>query len=160
MMMSQSEQRMGLPRESWFSRHRISVEEYYRMGEAEILPPDARVELIDGEVIDMAAIGPSHAAVTNDLLSVLLSAVNGKGLVRGQAPIHLNDQSEPQPDVVIARLRPGNYRDAHPGPSDILLLIEVSDTTLRFDREVKVPVYAQAGVPEVWIVDLNGRKVQ
>ncbi|HTQ37266.1 MAG TPA: Uma2 family endonuclease [Steroidobacteraceae bacterium] len=144
--------------ESLPRRHRITVDEYYRMAEVGLLAPDARVELIDGEIIDMAPIGVDHSSVVGHLEDLFHEAVGRHGLVRAQSVVRLDRRSEPQPDIAVLVRRADYYRRAHPTPADVLLLIEVSDSTLRYDRDVKVPLYARHGIPEVWIVDLrNGQ---
>ncbi len=137
-------------------RHRFTVEDYYRMADAGLLGHDERVELIEGEVIDMAAIGSRHAACVNRLNELFMTRLAGRAVVGVQNPVRLTDLSEPQPDVAVLRQRPDFYAGAHPGPADILLVVEVADTTLAWDRNVKVPLYGRAGIPEVWVVDLDG----
>ena len=143
-----------------FPRHRINVDEYYRMTEVGLLAPEARVELIDGEVFDMAPIGSRHASVVDALNRLLGSTVGARALVAVQRPVRLDVRSEPQPDIALLKPRADFYNAAHPGPSDVLLLIEVSDTTLHYDRDVKLPLYASHAVPEVWLIDLKGRQLQ
>ncbi|MGI9034274.1 MAG: Uma2 family endonuclease [Acidimicrobiales bacterium] len=135
-------------------RYRFSVDEYHRMGEAGVFEPDARVELIDGEVIEMSPIGSRHAGCVNRVTRLFVRAVGDDAVVVIQNPVILSELSEPQPDLVLARPRDDFYASGHPTPADILLAMEVSDTSLAFDTRVKVPLYAAAGVPEVWIVDL------
>jgi Uma2 family endonuclease len=142
------------------SRHRFSVEAYYRMAECGILPRDARVELLDGEIVEMAPIGDRHAACVDWLTHALATAVARRAIVRVQNPIRLGPRSEPQPDLALLRYRDDFYRAGHPGPSDVLLVIEVGDTSVDFDREVKTPLYAAAGIPEVWIVDLLAERIE
>ena len=139
------------------TRHRITVGEYFRMGEAGVLGPDARCELIEGEIIDMPPIGPPHASKTNRLAGLLAEAVHGKAIVSVQNPIVLGDLSVPQPDLALLRYQDTYYAEAHPGPADIVLLIEVADTSLAHDRDTKLPLYARFQIPEVWIVDIPGR---
>jgi len=139
------------------ARHPITVREYVRMGEARVLGPDVRCELIEGEIIDMSPIGPPHASTTNRLAELLFDAVGGKAIVSAQNPVVLGDLSAPQPDLALLRHRDDYYAQAHPGPADILLLIEVADTSLAYDRDTKLPLYARFQVPEVWIVDIAGR---
>lgn len=139
--------------------HRLSVRDYYRMAEAGILPPDARVELIEGEVLDMTPIGSRHNGCVNRLADALFRAVAQRGVVQVQGPLRLDNHSEPQPDLAVLRPRADFYARAHPVPADVLLIIEVADTTLPFDRDVKLPLYARAGITEVWLVDLEGRRV-
>jgi Uma2 family endonuclease len=140
-------------------RHRLSVHDYRRMGEAGVFEPDARVELIEGEVIDMAPIGTRHAAMVTRL-GRLLRAAEDEAIVRVQNPIRLDDFSEPEPDLALVRHRDDFYAAAHPEAEDILLLIEVTDTSARYDREIKLPLYARHGVGEVWIVELEARLVR
>ena len=139
------------------SRHPITVGEYFRMGEAGILNPDARCELIEGEIIDMAPIGPSHAGKINRLVDLLATAARGKAIVSAQNPVVLGDLSAPQPDLALLRYRDDYYAQVHPGPSDVLLLIEIADTSLAHDRDTKLPLYARFDIPEVWIIDIPGR---
>jgi Uma2 family endonuclease len=140
-------------------RHRLTVSEYLRMGEARILAPDARVELIEGEIFDMAPIGSLHAGTVTRLGRMLERAVGDTALVYIQNPVALSNYSAPQPDLALLRPREDFYTASHPRPADVLLMIEVADTTLRDDREVKAPLYAAHGVPEYWIVDLEGKGV-
>lgn len=136
-------------------QHRLTVDEYYRMSEAGVLPPQARVELIEGMVVDMAPMRSAHASVVARLNARLSAAVGAAALVWCQLPVRLGTHSEPEPDLMLLKPRADFYADAHPTPADVLLLIEVSDTTARYDREIKLPLYAQHGVQEVWIVDLD-----
>ncbi len=142
------------------SRHLITVKVYHKMGEVGIFAHDERVELIEGEVIDMAPIGREHAGTVNKLTNLLAHALHGRAIVAAQNPVVLGDHSEPQPDLAVLRMREDYYSKAHPGPADILLLIEVADTTVRYDREVKVPLYARHGIPEVWLIDLKERRLE
>ncbi len=139
------------------TRHRLTVADYYRMGEAGVFAPNARVELIEGEVIDMAPIGTRHAATVARLNRAASMAVGTKAIVSVQNPLRLGELSEPEPDLMLLKPRADFYADAHPTAADVLLLIEVADTSARYDREIKLPLYARHGVPEVWIVDLEAR---
>ncbi len=141
-------------------RRKLSAEQFERMGQTGILGPDARVELIEGEMIEMAPIGSRHAAAVDFLSMHFARAVGDAALVRTQNPLRLSDDSEPQPDLVLLRPKGDRYRTGHPRPEDVLLLIEVADTTLAFDRETKLPLYAKHGVPEVWILDLDTRQLE
>jgi Uma2 family endonuclease len=125
------------------------------MGELGLFPPEARTELIEGEIIDVAPPRSRHASVLAQLTELLIQAVRGAAIVRGQSPVRLSELSEPQPDLVVVRWREDRYRTNHPVASDALLAIEVSLTTWRYDRQIKIPLYARHGVPEVWIVDLS-----
>lgn len=129
------------------------------MAEVGLLAPDSRVELIEGEIIDMAPIGSPHASVVTRLNHLLVQAVGERALVSVQLPVRLTPQSEPQPDLAVLKPRADFYRPGHPTPADVLLLIEVSHTTLRYDRNIKVPLYARHGIPEVWLIDLENGKM-
>jgi Uma2 family endonuclease len=139
-------------------RRRFTVHDYHRMGEAGILHEDDRVELIEGEIVEMAAIGTRHFACVNGLTRLLVRGVGDAAIVSVQNPVRLDEHTEPQPDLAVLRVR--DYRESLPTPEDALLLIEVSDTTLSYDRGVKLPLYARAGIQEVWIVDLIGGVVE
>jgi Uma2 family endonuclease len=134
-------------------RHRITVEEYYRMAEVGLLSPEARVELIEGEVIDMAPIGDRHQSVVDRLAELLILTAAKRVTVRQQGPVRFDRYTELQPDFAILKRRQG--RAIHPGPSDVLLLVEVSDSSFPYDRKVKLPLYAQHGITEVWIIDVG-----
>jgi len=139
-------------------RRRFTVHDYHRMGEAGILHEDDRVELIEGEIVEMAAIGTRHFACVNGLTRLLIMNVGDEAIVSVQNPVRLNEHTEPQPDLTV--IRPRDYRLSLPVPEDVLLLIEVSDTTLAYDRGVKLPLYARAGIREVWIVNLPGETIE
>ena len=135
-------------------RRKFTVAEYYRMGEAGILKAYERVELIEGEIIVMPPIGPGHAwevDLTGDLIGRRL---DNRYIVRNQNPIHLNDGAEPQPDITIMLRRPEGYGSAHPTPADVLLVIEVADSSLEYDRNVKAHLYGRNNVPETWVKNL------
>jgi Uma2 family endonuclease len=140
-------------------RHRLTVHDYYRMGEVGILAPDARVELIDGEIVDMAPIGSPHVSTVLQLDHLLQEAVKGQALVLVQAPIVLGDYSAPQPDLALLRPRDDYYRSSLARPDDVLLIVEVAQSSLRYDRRVKVPLYARHGIPEVWLIDAASQKL-
>jgi Uma2 family endonuclease len=137
------------------SRRPFTVDEYYQMAAAGILKPGDRVELIDGEIIQMAPIGDVHASEVDWLNDLFMRVLAGRVQVRVQNPLRLSDYSEPVPDIMLLRPRSDFYRSGHPTPADVILLVEVSDTTLRYDRGVKLPLYAREGVPEVWIVEIG-----
>lgn len=140
------------------TRRRFTVHDYHRMGEAGILHEDDRVELIEGEIVEMAAIGTRHFACVNQLTRSLVREVGDAAIVSVQNPVRLDEHSEPQPDLTVLRVR--DYRESLPIPEDVLLLIEVSDTTLSYDRGVKLPLYARAGIREVWIVDVTHEVIE
>jgi Uma2 family endonuclease len=124
------------------------------MAETGILPPERRVELLDGKIIDMSPIGSFHASKVKRLSRLFTLKANERWIVSSQDPIHLDDHSEPQPDLVLLKPSPDDYAGGHGQPEDVYLLIEVSDSTLHYDREKKLPAYGRAGIPEVWIVNL------
>jgi Uma2 family endonuclease len=137
-----------------FARHYFTVGEYERMGQTGVFAPDDRVELIEGEIIEMSPVGSRHAACVDLVARLLNEQVGDSAIVRVQSPIVLDDFSEPQPDIALLKFRDDFYRNAHPRPEDVLLVIEVSDTTVEYDRHVKVPAYARAGIPEALIFNL------
>ena len=137
------------------AQHRFNVNEYYRMAETGVLRPDARVELLDGKIIDMSPIGPFHGGLVNRLIRKFAKLSNGRWMLSAQNPLRLDDQSEPEPDVMLLKPAADDYTSRHPQPDDVFLLIEVSDSTLDYDREEKLPAYGRAGVTEVWIVNLQ-----
>jgi Uma2 family endonuclease len=139
-------------------RHAITVEEYMRMGEAHVFAQGARLELLEGEIVEMAPIGSAHASVVNTL-DTLLGEVAPRAIVSVQNALVLNERSAPQPDVALLRPRADRYFTSHPVAADALLVVEVADTTFEYDLEVKRPLYAQAGVAELWIVDIGRRAV-
>lgn len=142
------------------SRHLISVDAFHRMGETGILGPRERVELIDGEIIDMSPIGVLHAAIVARLASHFSQRLGPMGVVWCQNPLRLDDISEPEPDIAILRPRADFYMTAHPGAADVLLVIEVADTSLAYDLGTKVPLYARHGIPEVWVIDAATRQTR
>ena len=133
----------------------FTVDEYHRMGEAGILTPEDRVELIEGEILQMSPIGNRHAACVNRANKLLITRLQDRGLVSIQNPVRLDIYSEPQPDVLVLKPRDDFYASTGHTAADVLLMIEVSDTTLRYDTLKKVPLYAAAGVSEVWVEDLK-----
>ena len=141
-------------------RHRWTVAEYHRMGEVGLLNEDSRVELIDGEIIEMAPIGSPHGGEVKYLNNKLVSLLHGKVIVSIQDPITLGGHAEPQPDIALLRWRNDFYRKTNPHAEDVLLLIEVSDSTLSYDRDVKIPLYAKNGIPEVWLLDIQNRQLE
>ena len=136
------------------ARHCFTVDEYYRMAEAGILSGDDHVELLEGEVVEMSPIGSRHAACVRRLDTLLNREAAQLSLVSVQSPIRLNEFSEPQPDVALLRPREDFYAEAHPTPVDVLLIIEVADTSVEYDQEVKLPLYAEAGIPQMLIVNI------
>jgi len=139
-------------------RYRFTVEQYYQLAAAGILTEDDRVELIEGEIIKMAAIGPTHSWLVANLNRSIMRQANDEIRVDVQSPIHLGPHSEPEPDFCLARRIPGHI--AHPTPPDIYFVIEVADTTLAYDRDTKLPLYAAAGIPESWLFNVKARLLE
>ena len=134
----------------------FTIDDYYRMAETGILRRGDRVELIRGEVVRMSPIGSPHASMVGRLTALFVRAVGDDAIVWVQNPIRLAAQnSEPEPDISLLRPKPDFYASAHPTPADVLLVVEVSDSNLDYDRGVKLPLYAEAGIPEVWIMALD-----
>ncbi len=138
----------------------FTVEEYYQMAAAGILTENDRVELIEGEIVEMAAIGSRHGACVNRLNSLFSQLLGIRAIVGVQNPVRLNNNSEPQPDIALLQPRPDFYADGHPQPQDIFLIIEVADTTIEYDREVKLPLYASSRISEIWIINLNHEVIE
>ena len=136
--------------------HRFTVDEYHRMAEAGVFHEDDRLELIDGQVVEMSPIGPRHAACVDRLTRRLSQQVGDRAIVRVQSPIVLGSHAAPQPDLALLRPPIERYAHAHPQGPDILVVIEVADTSAQYDRSVRLPLYARAGIPEAWLVDLAG----
>ena len=140
--------------------HCFSTEDYYRMAEIGILAPDARVELLDGQVIDMLPIGPFHANSARRLNRFFTRLGKNRWFVDVQNPVRLDHRSEPQPDVVLLRPLDEEYAHRHPTPADVILLVEVAESSIRYDRGRKLAAYARAGIQEYWIVNLVDRVVE
>lgn len=142
------------------TKRRFTVGEYYRLAEVGILTEDDRVELLEGEIFEMSPISSRHAGCVTRLNHLLQDRVKGRAIVSVQNPIRLSDYSEPQPDLAVLKFRPDFYSGEHPKPDDVLLLIEVCETSAAFDRQIKVPLYAKFGIPEVWLVDLAQEQIE
>jgi Uma2 family endonuclease len=136
---------------------RFTVDDYHRMGETGILRNDERVELIEGEILKMTPVGGAHTLHVRRLIAHLTDTYRGLAVVDIQDPVRLSDLTEPQPDAMLLKYRDDYYGPVVPRPSDVLLVIEVSDTSLAFDRNVKVPIYARAGIVEVWLLDIESK---
>ncbi|QEP42901.1 Uma2 family endonuclease [Ectothiorhodospiraceae bacterium BW-2] len=142
------------------TRHLLSVGDYYQMAINGILQPNERVELLEGEIFEMAPIGSSHAGMVKRLNYLFSGVAANRYIVTVQDPLRLDAHSEPEPDLMLLRYRDDFYSHAHPTAADVLLLIEVADSTLRYEREVKLPLYAQHGVSEVWIINLEAAQLE
>lgn len=140
-------------------RRRFTAEEYHRMARAGVFSEDDRVELLEGEIVKMTPIGSRHAACVSRLTHLFTSTVGQRAIVWLQNPVRLGPDSEPQPDLALLRSRTDFYAPAHPGPDDVLLLIEVAETA-EYDRTVKIPLYARAGIPTVWVVELSTEQIE
>jgi Uma2 family endonuclease len=138
----------------------LTSTEYYGMIESGIIREGERVELILGQIFTMAAKGTRHTVSTTRLITELPMLIQRRAIVRCQDPISLPNNSEPEPDIVIARLRSDEYVNTHPSPEDIILVIEVADSSIKFDRDTKAPLYAAAGISEYWIVNLIDNRLE
>ncbi|MFB2882008.1 Uma2 family endonuclease [Floridanema aerugineum] len=141
-------------------RRKFTVTQYHQMIEAGILTEDDRVELIRGEIVEMTPINRRHSAHVSRLNELFILRLAQLVTVGVQNPVELNDTSEPQPDISLLRRKADFYESGHPKPQDILLLVEVADTTVESDREIKIPLYAENGIVEVWLVDINEQCIE
>ena len=142
------------------TQRRFTVDEYHRMGEAGVFGENDRVELLDGHIYVMSPIGSEHAACVDRLTKLFVLHADENAIVRVQSPVRLSEASEPEPDLALLAPREDNYAARHPRPDDVLLVVEVADTSLPFDREVKRSLYAQAGISELWIVNLETDRIE
>ncbi len=142
------------------ARRLFNREEYHRMGEVGILKRSDRVELIRGEIVEMSPIGPRHSAFVNNLTRLLITRLNDRAIVGVQGPIVLADDTEPEPDLAVIRHRTVPYKERHAFTEDALVLIEVAESSLAYDRSTKLRLYAEAGIPEYWVVDCVAQSVE
>ena len=140
--------------------HQFKVPEYTRMAETGILVPDARIELVEGRIWKKSPIGPFHSGVLNQLTREFSNLAGGRWLVSCQSPVFLSETSLPEPDLMLLRPSADNYKSAHPKSEDVFLVIEVSDSSLLFDRETKLPLYARAGIEEAWILNVPQKQLE
>ena len=140
--------------------HKFTVEQYHQLGEKFVLPPESRVELINGDILDMSPIGVRHGMTVKRLNAFFAVQLFQQAIVSVQDPIQLNNYSEPQPDLALLKFRADFYGDRLPMAEDVLLIIEVADSSYRYDRDIKIPLYAQSGIPEVWLVDLSDQQLE
>lgn len=140
--------------------HKYTADEYQVMGETGILTQEDRVELIDGEIVAMPPIGSQHQENVDGLTELFVFRFSSVARIRVQGPVRLRERGEPEPDLMLLRRREGSYRSAHPEPEDVLLAVEVADTSLRYDRRVKLPYYALHGIPETWLINLREEVVE
>jgi Uma2 family endonuclease len=141
-------------------RFRLTTDQYEQMIAAGILTEEDRVELINGEILEMSPINVRHAACVKRLNALFSQRLVGRAIVGVQDPVRLDGRSEPEPDLTLLRVRADYYVGGHPEPEDIMLVVEVSDTTLAFDRDIKLPLYAAADIQEVWLVNLVENRVE
>ncbi|WP_088241179.1 Uma2 family endonuclease [Calothrix rhizosoleniae] len=139
---------------------RFTLEEYHRLTEIGFFHEDERVELIRGEVMQMAAKGTAHTTCCRNLLRELAKLVAGRAELQCQDPITLPSSSEPEPDFAIVRSTTDNYLSAHPTPKDVLLVIEIADSSLNYDQQIKIPLYAEAGIIDYWIFNLVAQHLE
>ena len=147
------------PQLDYLPQRRWTVDEYHRMIAASILNSSDRVELLDGHIIEMVPQQPPHASTTSSFGNDFVMLFAGKAWVRQQLPITIAPNSEPEPDIAVVKIDSKRYRDRHPTPEDVYLLVEVADSILSCDRDRKVQIYAKANIPEYWIIDVNQRQV-
>lgn len=140
--------------------HRFTVDEYYHMAETGILKPGARVELIEGEIVDMMPIGPFHSGSVYRLTRIFSRLSKSRWLVASQGPLRLDKHNEPEPDLMLLRPAKDDYTSAHPGPDDVFLVIEVADSSLAHDQTTKLPLYARFGIEEVWILNVPQKQLE
>jgi len=138
----------------------FTIEEYYQMGRSGIFTEDDRVELIEGEIIQMTPIGNTHAGCVRWLIQLFRRYPSDLFIIDAQNPLRLSNYTEPQPDIVLLKPRPNNYRRAHPVPEDVFLVIEVADSSLCYDKNVKIPIYAKSNIAECWLVNLQDRNIE
>jgi Uma2 family endonuclease len=142
------------------THYRFTVDDYHAMADAGILKENARVELVQGEIVEMAPMGDRHVSCVFRLTHKLATALDQRAIVSVQCSLRIDEYSEPEPDAMLLQWRDDYYASSRRAPADVLLIIELSDTTLLYDRNVKLPLYANAGIPEVWIVDLQSGQLE
>ncbi len=143
-----------------FVRRHFNVSEYYRMAAAGVLSADDRVELIEGEIVELNPIGSRHAACVGRLTKLLERLAGDRTIVWVQNPVQINDRSEPLPDVALLRPRDDFYAQANPQPAAVFLIIEIADSSVEYDQDIKIPLYAEASIPEVWLVNLPKEAIE
>ena len=143
-----------------YTVRKFTVEEYYKLAEVGILSEDDPVELIEGEIVVKSPISSRHAACVKRVNALFSGKLQGRAIVSVQDPIRLSEHSEPEPDIALLKPRPDFYSSGHPAAEDVLLIVEVAETSLQYDREVKLPLYARHRVPEVWLIDLESGQIE
>jgi Uma2 family endonuclease len=148
-----------LTTEAAFTLRKWTVKEYHKLGEIGIFNPEERVELIEGNIIKISAKGTGHACATRRTASLLHNLVGNQAAVYDKSPIALDDNSEPEPDIALVRIDPFDYATHHPTPSEVYLIIEVADSSLTFDREIKAKIYARSGIADYWVLNVGDRQL-
>jgi Uma2 family endonuclease len=146
---------MSVSTDDFYKKHLTNLAEWKKLGEANIFPPGSRLELINGEIIEMAPIGSNHSGHINKLTQLLVRLVSNQAIVSVQNPVQLNDLSEPEPDLMLLKPNSDFYSSQHPNASHVLLLIEVADSSLKFDQNQKLRLYALHNIPEYWLLNIN-----
>jgi Uma2 family endonuclease len=149
-----------LTTEAAFTLRKWTVKEYHKLGEMGFFHPEERVELLSGNIIKMSAKGTAHTSATRRTASVLRDLLGNQAAIYTQDPIALDDNSEPEPDIAVVRIDPFDYATHHPTPSEVYLIIEVADSSLTFDREIKAKIYARSGIADYWVVNVGDRQLQ
>ncbi|MEG4352275.1 Uma2 family endonuclease [Microcoleus sp. LAD1_D3] len=148
-----------LTTEAAFTLRKWTVKEYHKLGEMGFFHPEERVELLSGNIIKMSAKGTAHTSATRRTASVLSDLLGNQAAVYTQDPIALDDNSEPEPDIAVVRIDPFDYATHHPTPSEVYLIIEVADTSLAYDREIKAKIYARSGIADYWVLNVGDRQL-
>jgi len=138
----------------------INVDEYYKMAEVGILKPDERLELINGEIYKIGRVSNKHASILKKVTSFLIGLLADSVIVSVRHPVRIDSNNEPEPDISILKFREDYYSSAHPGPADVLVIIEVASCSRKFDKEWKAPLYASCSIPEYWIIDIESRALE
>jgi len=142
-----------------FTLRKWTVKEYHKLGEMGFFHPEERVELLSGNIIKMSAKGTAHTSATRRTASVLRDLLGNQAAIYTQDPIALDDNSEPEPDIAVVRIDPFDYATHHPTPSEVYLIIEVADSSLTFDREIKAKIYARSGIADYWVLNVGDRQL-
>ncbi|MDP8933287.1 MAG: Uma2 family endonuclease [Cyanobacteriota bacterium] len=148
-----------LTTEAALTLRKWTVKEYHKLGEIGIFNPEERLELIEGNIIKISAKGTVHASATRRTASLLHNLVGNQAAVYNKSPIALDDNSEPEPDIAVVRIDPFDYATHHPTPSEVYLIIEVADSSLTFDREIKAKIYARSGIADYWVLNVGDRQL-
>jgi Uma2 family endonuclease len=142
------------------NRKHFTIDEYHKLAETGIIKPTDRVELIEGDIITMSPIKSKHAGIVDAIAEFLIHTLYRKATIKIQNPMSIGNNSEPEPDIIIAKHKQDHYRSAHPTPEEVYLLIEVADSSLAYDQSIKAPLYAKAGIPEYWIINIIDEQIE